>query len=334
MYLPSTPTLPASPASTDDRVSSSELAAAGAVLRQMRQTLLDVYQGPVAIVDLLLVALLARGHVLLEGVPGVAKTTLARAFAQTIDASFRRIQFTPDLLPQDITGGTVADLRTGSFHIRQGPIFAHVVLGDEINRAPAKTQAALLEAMQEGQVTIEGQSIALPAPFLVLATQNPAEQEGVYLLPEAQLDRFLVRARLGYPTADLEVRMLLERRSGAPEAQMVLDVEGVLGLQALTDRIHVERVLARYIVDLARATRKHPAVLLGASPRAALSLMRAARARAILAGRDFANVEDVRDLLQPVFEHRLVLAASAVVGGTSEADVLRAVLRDVAWDPA
>ncbi len=315
-------------------VSPEQLAAvrrdASAVLEQLAR----VYQGPSAVAETLLVALIAGGHALLEGVPGVAKTTLVKAFAETLDASFRRIQFTPDLLPGDITGTYVYDAGSARFSLRRGPVFAHVVLGDEINRAPAKTQSALLEAMQEGQVTIEGDTHALPSPHLVLATQNPVEQEGVYLLPEAQLDRFLVKIAMDYPSEDQEVQMLATHGERRPDVRAVLSLERVVEMSALAAAVAVSDPARRYIVALARATRRHAAVALGASPRASLALLRAARARALLHGRDYVNADDVRALAHPVFEHRIVLSSSAVISGASESDVVRDALRSVPWDPA
>jgi len=296
--------------------------------------LTKVYQGDGRVVTLLLVGLLARGHILLEGVPGVAKTTLAKAFSETIDASFRRIQFTPDLLPGDITGTYVLNPSNQTFVLREGPVFAHIVLGDEINRAPAKTQSALLEAMQESQVTIEGETRALPQPFMVLATQNPVEQEGVYLLPEAQLDRFLIKVTMHYPSVDQEIAMLSVHATERPKVEAVLTLSRVKSLSQLADRVAVSGTIHAYIVALARATRKHPAATLGASPRASLALVRACRARALMRGRHFVNVEDVRDLAPAVFAHRVVPTPAALINGTDEHTILRAVLKEVAYDPA
>src|SRR5205807_5981737 len=242
----------------------------------------------------LLIALLGGGHVLLEGVPGVAKTTLAKTFAQILGIHYQRIQFTPDLLPSDVTGTFVLDRKTNDFVLRKGPIFCQILLADEINRAPAKTQSALLEAMQEYQVTIEGTTLPLSPPFMVLATQNPVEQEGVYRLPEAQLDRFLVRVDMGYPGHDREVEML--RLHSGPVAEpnvvftpeLILDIQHHLGSVFGTDELH------HYIVDVAEASRQHPDVALGASPRAALCILRCARARALLDGRHYFTHEDVQ----------------------------------------
>jgi MoxR-like ATPase len=255
----------------------------------------------------MLVALLARGHVLLEGVPGIAKTTLVKAFAVALGCSVRRIQFTPDLLPADITGTYVLNPKDGSFSLRPGPIFTNVLLADEINRAPAKTQSALLEAMQEHQATIEGDRFALPEPFFVLATQNPVDLEGTYPLPEAQIDRFLVRVQMDYPTQRDEVAMLRAHGVVTPEAQAVLVPGEVSSLQSVAARVHVEEDLLEYAVQLARYTRESPHVTLGASPRASLSLLRAAKAQALLEGRAFATPDDVRAVAAAVLAHRLVL---------------------------
>lgn len=311
-----------------------EIAAAVAALRAVQGELGRVYQGPERTIELMIVALLAGGHILLEGVPGVAKTTLVKAFAATIGGAFRRVQFTPDLLPGDITGTTIFDPARREFELRAGPIFANVVLGDEINRAPAKTQSALLEAMQEGQVTIDGRTHALPVPFMVLATQNPVEQEGVYLLPEAQLDRFAIKIDVGYPTAEQEIEMLAQHQHGVPAVRQVLDAPSVQALVDLADRVGVAELATRYIVAVVRATRRHTAVRLGASPRSSLVLLRAARARALMSGRAYVNADDVRAVAPAVLSHRLILSTAASVGRTAEADVVSAILQQTPWDPA
>ncbi len=287
---------------------------------------LTVYVGPPEIPELLLVALLARGHVLLEGVPGVAKTTLVKAFAHAMGGHFKRIQFTPDLLPADITGTYVLSPREGTFRLRQGPIFANVVLGDEINRAPAKTQSALLEAMQEGQVTIEGETLPLPDPFLVLATQNPVEQAGTYPLPEAQVDRFLVRIVMDYPSERDEQALLERFLTPPPFPEPTLDLEEVRRLRDLTRAVHVERSVLDYVLALVRATRTHTRIALGASPRAALALLWAARARALLHGRVFVTPDDVRALAIPVLAHRMVPSPEADLEGFDATRTLRDIL--------
>ena len=285
----------------------NEIEAARERLGEVRREVGKVYIGDATAVDLMLVALLSRGHVLLEGVPGVAKTTLVKAFGATLGCTIRRIQFTPDLLPADITGTYVLNPRDGTFALRAGPVFANVVLADEVNRAPAKTQSALLEAMQERQVTIEGDRYELPNPFLVLATQNPIDLEGTYALPEAQIDRFLVRVRMGYPSHKDEVAMLRAHSVTAPEPANVLTAPDVVQLQSIAARVHVEEDIREYAVALSAFTRTHPKVVLGASPRATLSIVRAAKAQAVIAGRPYATPDDVRAVAEPVIAHRLVL---------------------------
>jgi MoxR-like ATPase len=288
-------------------VQVSEIEAARERLAAVRREVGRVFIGDGVAVEMMLVALLARGHVLLEGVPGVAKTTLVKAFGATLGCTVRRIQFTPDLLPADITGTYVLNPRDGTFALRSGPVFANVVLADEINRAPAKTQSALLEAMQERQVTIEGDRYELPNPFLVLATQNPIDLEGTYALPEAQIDRFLVRIRMGYPSQRDEVAMLRTHNVVGPEPAGVLSVNDVLQIQSIAARVHVEEDIREYAVMLAAYTRTHAKVTLGASPRATLSLVRAAKANAVVAGRPYATPDDIRAVAEPVLAHRLVL---------------------------
>ncbi|GAB4197531.1 MAG: MoxR family ATPase [Sandaracinaceae bacterium] len=288
-----------------------------------------VYVGPRAIPEVLLVTLLARGHVLLEGVPGVAKTTLCKAFASTLGCHFRRIQFTPDLLPSDITGTYVYTPRDGQFQLREGPVFTNVLLGDEINRAPAKTQSALLEAMQEHQTTIEGESRPLPNPFIVLATQNPVEQAGTYPLPEAQIDRFLARVVIGYPSPRDEKGVLKRFLEGAPSARQILDPGQILTMQALVGQVHVEEEVLDYVVRLAVYTRQQARVLLGVSPRASLALVQAARARALIAGRAYVLPDDVKALATSVLAHRLVLTPEAEMEGASREQLVQKALEQV-----
>jgi MoxR-like ATPase len=292
-------------------VAVDEISAAKERLEALRREVMRVYIGVPRTIDLMLTALLAQGHVLLEGVPGVAKTTLVKAYAATLGASVRRIQFTPDLLPADITGTYVLSPREGTFSLRAGPIFANIVLADEINRAPAKTQSALLEAMQERQVTIEGDRFELPAPFMVLATQNPIDLEGTYPLPEAQIDRFLVRVSLGYPSHKDEVLMLRTHNVGAPVARTVLSTQDLVSLQSVAKRVHVEDDVYEYAVGLTAYTRTHPRVLLGCSPRATLGLVQAAKAAAVIGGRPFVTPDDVRGVTSAVLAHRLVLVPEA-----------------------
>ncbi|HEY3352602.1 MAG TPA: MoxR family ATPase [Polyangia bacterium] len=289
------------------------------------------YIGSRETVDVLLCALLARGHVLLEGVPGVAKTTLCKAFSRALGCNFRRIQFTPDLLPSDITGTYILDMRDQSFVLREGPIFAHVVLGDEINRAPAKTQSALLEAMQERQVTIEGVTRPLEAPFMVLATQNPIEHEGTYPLPEAQVDRFLCKLPMRYPAAEDEKRMLITYNGPLAEPAPVLTPDGVLRLQEVADAVHVDEEIVDYVLELVQYTRRHRRVYLGASPRAALGLVHAAKARALLRGRDYVLPDDVKDLAPTVLVHRIILNPEAELEGVVPGSVVAEALERVAY---
>ena len=281
--------------------------------------------------EVLMTALLARGHVLLEGVPGVAKTTLVKAFSRALGCSFKRIQFTPDLLPSDITGTYILDMRTNSFVLREGPIFAHVVLGDEINRAPAKTQSALLEAMQEQQVTIEGETRALPPPFLVLATQNPIEHEGTYPLPEAQVDRFLIKLTMRYPAEPDEKRMLATYSHPVAEVRPVIGPEDVIAMQRLAESVHVEEEILDYILGLTHHTRRHRRVYLGASPRAALALLHAAKGRALVKGRDFVLPDDVKYLAPFVLSHRLLLAPEAELEGLQPDSVIGEALQTVQY---
>jgi MoxR-like ATPase len=290
---------------------TNEIAAARERIDDVRREVGRVYVGSSRPVDTILVALLARGHALLEGVPGVAKTTLVKAFATALGCSARRIQFTPDLLPADITGTYVLSPRDGTFTLRAGPIFANVVLADEINRAPAKTQSALLEAMQERQVTIEGDRFELPLPFLVLATQNPIDLEGTYPLPEAQIDRFLVRVSMGYPSAREEAQMIKTHGIDPPTSRPVLDARDVVQLQAIAARVYLEDDLMDYAVALTSFTRGHPRVALGASPRASLGLVQAAKAWALIGGRPFVAPDDLRAVASSVLAHRVVMTADA-----------------------
>jgi len=293
-----------------------------------------VFIGPSSIVEALLAALLAGGHVLLEGVPGVAKTTLAKTFAGVLSCSFKRIQFTPDLLPSDITGTYILDMKHSQFVLRKGPIFAQIVLGDEINRAPAKTQSALLEAMQEGQVTIEGVTQTLARPFLVLATQNPVEQEGVYMLPEAQLDRFFMKLSLGYPSFHDEMKVLRTHDREPQEVSSALDPEEILQMAHLADTVHLAEELMAYILRLVRYSREHRHVHLGNSPRAAISLMKAAKARALLNGRDYVLPDDIRALATIVLAHRVIPTPDAELNGIRSEDIIASALRDVPYDTA
>ncbi len=288
-----------------------------------------VVVGMEGVTEQLMIALLAGGHVLLEGVPGVAKTTLSKAFARILGGQYQRIQFTPDLLPSDVTGTYIYDRKSNEFVLRQGPLFCQVLLADEVNRAPAKTQSALLEAMQEYQVTIEGTTLPLPQPFLVLATQNPVEQEGVYRLPEAQLDRFLLLVPMGYPGHDPEVEMLRLHSRPAVEPEQIFTPEEIIDLQQQVPGVYAAETLLHYIVNLAEASRQHPDVALGASPRAALSLLRCARARALLDGRHYCTHEDVQQIALGVLGHRLIVRPEAEIEGKQVADVVDELLAQV-----
>ncbi|MCZ2110882.1 MAG: MoxR family ATPase [Dehalococcoidia bacterium] len=276
-------------------------------------------------------ALLCGGHMLIEDVPGVGKTMLARAIAASTGCTFRRIQFTPDLLPSDITGVSIYNQKTGDFEFREGPILAQVVLADEVNRATPKTQSALLEAMEERQVTVDGVTHRMPSPFMVLATQNPIEYEGTFPLPEAQLDRFLIRVHLGYPNREDEMRILQAQRESHPiEAiRQVTDAAEIMQLQRAVREIHVGPDIERYVVDIANATRDHEAVYLGASPRGSLALFRTSQAKALLEGRDFVTPDDVKDLALVALGHRIILSPGAKVKGTTAADVVHACLSRV-----
>ncbi|HET7489080.1 MAG TPA: MoxR family ATPase [Acidimicrobiales bacterium] len=291
-------------------------------------------QGKAGAVRLAVCCLLAEGHLLIEDVPGVGKTSLAKALAATLGCSWQRIQFTPDLLPSDVTGVTVYSRATGTFEFRPGGVFANIVLGDEINRASPKTQSALLQAMQERQVTVDTTTYALPAPFMVIATQNPIEHEGTYPLPESQLDRFLMRIPMGYPDRAAEIEML--ERHGGPGAVSIEELEPVTTAERVEAMIrgaaavHVSPALKGYLVDLAEATRRHPSLSLGISPRATLALQGAARARAASLGREYVVPDDVKALAGPVLEHRLVPTPEASIAGVSSADVLAQVLGTVA----
>ena len=289
------------------------------------------------VLKLLLMSLLCDGHVLIEDYPGLAKTLIARSFAAVTEMRFTRIQFTPDLMPSDITGSSIYDQRSAEFVFRPGPVFTNLLLGDEINRAPAKTQAALLEAMQERQVTIEGETRGLTSPFLVIATQNPIEYEGTYPLPEAQLDRFLVRLAIGYPSRDDQQAILLrraERTRDEVDLKPVIDRETLLRMQREIELVHVADSVAYYIVDVVEATRVSPSVQVGASPRGALALFKLSRANAALDGRDYVTPEDVKAVAVPALAHRLTLRPEMWVRRLRAEDVVTSCLDSVPTPPA
>src|SRR5438105_3289608 len=291
----------------------------------------QVIQGKSREVRLALAALVAEGHLLIEDVPGVGKTMLAKSIARSIDCSFRRIQFTPDLLPTDVTGVNVFNQERGDFEFRPGAIFANIVLADEINRAGPKTQSALLESMEERQVTVDTVTYQLGTPFMVIATQNPIEHEGTYPLPEAQLDRFMMRLSIGYPSVEAEVSILDTHgiASTLEDIEAVTDAPGVAEMILMAREVHVAQALRRYIVALSDASRKHPDVYLGASPRASIMLLRASRAVAASEGRDYVIPDDVKALIIPVMAHRIIVSADAAMGGRTPPSVLAELLADV-----
>ena len=281
------------------------------------------------VVELTIICLLCQGHLLIEDVPGVGKTMLAKALACSIGGTFRRIQFTPDMLPSDVTGASIYNQKTGEFEFRPGPIMAQVVLADEINRATPKTQAALLEAMEERQVTVDGVTRELQSPFLVLATQNPIEYEGTFPLPEAQLDRFLMRVSLGYPTPEQQMAILDAQQFTHPieSLQQVTDTEELAQTQELLKSVYSDRLIKQYIVQLVDATRRHPDVYLGASPRGALTLFRASQARAAVHGRDYVIPDDVKALAPATLGHRIIISPAARINGINSGNVLEELLR-------
>ena len=307
---------------------ASDVAAMAAKVRASMERVL-VGKGPV--IELLLAAVLSGGHVLVEDVPGIGKTTLARSLAESLRCSFRRVQCTPDLMPSDITGVHFFNQKLGEFEFRPGPILAQVVLADEINRATPRTQSALLEAMAEGQVTVDDRTIILPQPFLLVATQNPIELEGTFPLPEAQLDRFMLRLRMGYPDEDEEMRMLARFNEGNPmdSLEPVADGTGVTEMQARVREIYVDPVLSGYIVRLAQATREHEDVELGVSPRATLGLYRCSQAFAAIRGREYVTPDDVKVLAPYALAHRTILTSQARLRGHTQEDVVRELLSQV-----
>ena len=304
--------------------------------RQVLDRVGEAVVGKGEALELVLAGILAGGHVLLEDFPGLGKTLAARSFAQALGLDFRRVQFTPDLLPSDVTGAFVFDQRDGSFVFRRGPIFAGLLLADEINRTPPKTQAALLESMQEHQVTVEGETFALPEPFHVLATANPVEYEGTYPLPEAQLDRFMLRVGFGYPTAEEEWTVLQRRIARRQEDQTVEPVTDANGLQAMqraVEAVTLERTVGRYCVELASATRRDQQVLVGASPRGSLALMLTARAYAVIHGRDYVVPEDVKAVANAALAHRITVRPELWLHEVTGESVVRSVLASVPAPP-
>jgi MoxR-like ATPase len=309
-----------------------KIAAVGERVHDVVQTLGRIVVGKDHVLERILAGVLANGHVLVEDYPGLAKTLIARLLAQALDLGFRRIQFTPDLLPSDITGSFLYDQREARFEFRPGPVFTNLLLADEINRATPKTQAALLEAMQESQVTVEGQSFPLAQPFLVIATQNPIELEGTYPLPEAQLDRFLLRVGIGYPAPEAEreiLRIRRERRTDAVTVPVLVTRAELLAMQTALEDVFVSDPIERYIVALAQATRSDPRVTLGASPRGSLAVLKLARAEAAMRGRDFVLPDDVKAVAVAALAHRLVLRPELWVSRTTPVAVVESLLREV-----
>jgi MoxR-like ATPase len=315
-------------------IATDEVAALG---QQLLDEVEKAVVGKRSVLELMLMALLADGHVLIEDYPGLAKTLMARSFAQVTDLEFKRVQFTPDLMPMDVTGSPVLNPATAELSFRPGPIFSNLLLADEVNRAPAKTQAALLEAMQERQVTVDGTTHRLDRPFLVVATQNPIEYEGTYPLPEAQLDRFIVRIGVGYPTPDDEWKVLeqrLARRTDEIELKVIVDAGTLRAMQASVENVHVSEPVGRYIVDLVGTTRHRNRVLVGASPRGSLAIMKVARARAILQGRDYVTPDDVKAVAIPALAHRLILRPELWVQDIQGDDIVAECLDLVPTPPS
>ena len=318
------------------QIDSGEFSLASERVQRMRAEIARVVIGQEAEVEQVLLAFLAGGHVLIEGVPGLGKTLLVLALARTFGGKFSRVQFTPDLMPSDVTGHVVYEGATGAFRLRKGPAFTNLLLADEINRASAKTQSALLEVMQEGQITIEGEASPLTPPFMTLATQNPVEQEGTYPLPEAQLDRFLLKILVDYPSQEEEERIVELVTAGRVGAQLdvsevspVCSAEDVVALQRLVARLEVKERVRHYAVRIARETRTWRGVAMGAGPRGGISLVRVARAKALLEGRDFVTPDDVKSVALPVLRHRLALAPELELEGIRTDDVLRSILQKV-----
>jgi len=316
---------------TEDQISQ-----ASRVLTAMREQIANAMVGQTAVVDQVLVALVAAGHVLVEGVPGLGKTLLVRALAKTFDGSFGRIQFTPDLMPSDVTGHSMYDPSSGQFSTRKGPVFTNLLLADEINRAPAKTQAALLEVMQEGQVTIEGTPHILPPPFMVLATQNPVEQEGTYPLPEAQLDRFLLKVKIDYPAHAEEVALTRAVTTGKSGDKLAVDLvqtlvkpSTIVGLQQYAANVDIDDQVLDYAVRLTRKTREFPGISAGAGPRGAIALVRAGRGFALMAGRAYVTPDDIKRAALPALRHRISAAPELEIEGRGSDSLIAALLEQV-----
>ncbi len=315
----------------NNRIDLSELSAA---VHRIKKELGKVIIGQHANIDMLIASLLCGGHVLLEGVPGVAKTLTAKLLAQAVDVSFKRIQFTPDLMPSDILGTSVFNPKSLEFEYKRGPVYSNFILIDEVNRSPAKTQAALFELMEENQVTIDGNTYQVPQPFLVIATQNPIEQEGTYRLPEAQLDRFFVKIIVGYPGPDEEIQLLKRfnyqtQKEVSSTVSPILSKEKIIELKAVIQQIIIEDNLLKYISDLIQASRNHKQIELGGSPRASLALMQGSKAMAAMSGRDFVIPEDIKKVGAAILRHRIILTAESEMEGISEDDVINELLTTI-----
>lgn len=306
-------------------------------VNQIKQSLNGIVIGQERFIDLLIIALLSDGHVLIEGVPGIAKTLTAKLLAKTIDSDFSRLQFTPDLMPSDVTGSSVFNAKNSNFEFKQGPVFAHLVLIDEINRAPAKTQSALFEVMEERQITIDGHTYPFERPFMIMATQNPIEQEGTYALPEAQLDRFLLKIKIDYPDTESEFKILKTHQDRAQNNQLIdaqveklLDRKTLIELQNDIKKVIVEEHLLKYIAQLIDATRTHSQLYLGASPRASLAIMNAAKTKAAISGRDFVTPEDIKYIAPAALNHRIILTPEKEIEGVQPEEIIEQITHSLA----
>ncbi|MFL2640359.1 MAG: AAA family ATPase [Dehalococcoidia bacterium] len=310
---------------------ASELGAEKQAALSVIDNLEKVIIGKRSVAELAVTAIISGGHILIEDLPGVGKTMLARSLAVSLGLTFNRVQFVPDLLPSDLIGVNLFNQQTSEFEFRPGPIMSNMVLADEINRGTPKTQSALLEAMEESQITIDGVSHLLPKPFFVIATQNPLEHEGTFLLPEAQRDRFFLRINLGYPSAETELEIVELTRLEHPidSLNSVISAELILDLQESVRNIYIDDLVKKYAVDIVQATRKHPAIFLGASPRGSLNLVRGAQARALIEGRDYVLPDDVKNLLEPIISHRIVLTSNSRMQGTLVNEVIREIVEDI-----
>lgn len=312
----------------------TDLTQLNVAVEQIRETLGKIIVGQKDTIDFLIAGLLADGHILLEGVPGVAKTLSAKLVAKSIDASFSRIQFTPDLMPSDVLGTSVFDPRNAAFEYRKGPIFGHIILVDEINRAPAKTQSALFEVMEERQITVDGHTYLMDEPFMVLATQNPIEQEGTYRLPEAQLDRFLFKIEVKYPSLEEETEILLNQHQhrlddALKAVQPVLSIDQVKSCRSIIKELHVEPKLIEYVAKITHETRNNKSLYLGASPRASLAMVNSAKAFAAMQGRDFVTPEDIIKVAAPVLAHRIMLTPDKEMEGLTTSDIIAQIIQKI-----